>query len=434
MSENKDKNFGKQIGETVRAALETGDLTRLKDLGPAVQGVVKTVTDSVNQAVGSSAAKPSGTGKTQPPPNYVPPNYMPPGYQNNNGYYRPYQQQAARPQVNALTPYRKAPGAFMGVARIVFGSMGIGISAIALLATGGAILAGAAFASNALLLAGIAGAGFLSGLLIASGRSKRSFAKRMSLYYAALLAGNGVATMETLSQAGAVPVKKVKKDLARAVELNMLPGAHLDEKQTCVMVGDEAYRMYTEAEKARLQREAEEDRRKRMMAEDPEAAALEHFRQEGAEALAKIKALNSAIPGEEVSRKMSQLELTASKIFAYVQKHPGKLPETRRLMSYYLPTTLKLLDKYHQYDTMEIQPANVQKAKAEIENSLDTINAAFSNLLENLYQEDTMDVSTDIEVLQTVLRQEGLAGRRFTVKAGEVPPAQLQQEEEENNG
>ena len=84
-------------------------------------------------------------------------------------------------------------------------------------------------------------------------------------------------------------------------------------------------------------------------------------------------------------------------------------------MNYYLPTTLKLLEKYRQYESIDIPMENVEKAKADITAALDTIDLAFNNLLASLYREDTLDVVTDIEVLETMLEQEGLTGKKFTI-------------------
>ncbi len=99
-------------------------------------------------------------------------------------------------------------------------------------------------------------------------------------------------------------------------------------------------------------------------------------------------------------------------------------------MNYYLPTTLKLVEKYHQYDGMDFEPQNVRQAKTEIERSMDTINVAFNNLLESLFHHDTLDVATDIDVLEKMLEQEGLTGKTFKIdQPGSAPKLSLQGDE-----
>ena len=78
-------------------------------------------------------------------------------------------------------------------------------------------------------------------------------------------------------------------------------------------------------------------------------------------------------------------------------------------MDYYLPSAIKLVKSYQDFEAQP-ETATVSKAKDEILATLDVINTAFETLLDGLYQEDAMDVSTDISVLKTMLAQEGLTG------------------------
>ena len=82
-------------------------------------------------------------------------------------------------------------------------------------------------------------------------------------------------------------------------------------------------------------------------------------------------------------------------------------------MNYYLPTTKKLIDVYREMDKETIISENVTKTKREIEDTIDTINQAFENLLNSFFEEKALDVSSDISVLHTMLAQEGLTGRDF---------------------
>ena len=92
------------------------------------------------------------------------------------------------------------------------------------------------------------------------------------------------------------------------------------------------------------------------------------------------------------------------------------MPDIRKFMQYYLPTTLKLVKAYREFDGQPVQGENVTKVKAEISDTLDTINTAFENLLDSLFQDDVMDISTDISVLETMLAQEGLTEDAFRKK------------------
>ena len=83
-------------------------------------------------------------------------------------------------------------------------------------------------------------------------------------------------------------------------------------------------------------------------------------------------------------------------------------------MEYYLPTTLKLVKAYENFSLQPIQGDNITQSKKEIKDTIGTINKAFEQLLDSLYEDVTMDVSTDISVLQTMLKQEGLTESDFS--------------------
>ena len=92
-----------------------------------------------------------------------------------------------------------------------------------------------------------------------------------------------------------------------------------------------------------------------------------------------------------------------------------------KFMNYYLPTSLKLVSAYEEFDDLSSQGEEILEAKQEIEKTLDTINSAFEELLNRMFREAAYDVTTDAQVLQTMLAKEGLTGSAFSkkVKGGE---------------
>ena len=126
--------------------------------------------------------------------------------------------------------------------------------------------------------------------------------------------------------------------------------------------------------------------------------------------LQELRRINDAIPGEEMSAKISRLEVVAGKIFAQLQSDPDKLPQLRKFLDYYLPTSLKLLNTYAELDAQDVEGANITESKRRIEQLMDTLVTAFENQLDKLFQDDALDVSTDIEVMEKMLYADGLTG------------------------
>ena len=130
-------------------------------------------------------------------------------------------------------------------------------------------------------------------------------------------------------------------------------------------------------------------------------------------ALGEMRRLNDSIADEVVSGQIDHLEDVTEKIIAAVVEKPAKLPQLRRFLNYYLPTTLKLLNAYDRMDASGVSGANVDGTKGKIEDIMGTICKAFDKQLDGLYGEEALDISTDITVLENMLSQEGLGDSPF---------------------
>lgn len=127
---------------------------------------------------------------------------------------------------------------------------------------------------------------------------------------------------------------------------------------------------------------------------------------EGDAAVKTMRTLNDSIQDEKISTQIDRLEAVSTKIFDYVKDHPEKLPQIRKFMSYYLPTTLKLLENYAAFEEAGVSGENLSQAKAKIEKTMDSIVAGFEHQLDELYRTDAMDIDSDIRVMETMLRRD----------------------------
>ena len=126
--------------------------------------------------------------------------------------------------------------------------------------------------------------------------------------------------------------------------------------------------------------------------------------------LDELRRVNDAIPDEEMSDKISRLEAVSAKIFEQAKTDPDKLPRMRKFMDYYLPTSLKLLQAYAELESQGVEGENITESKRRIEQTMDTLVHAFETQLDQLFAADAMDISADIDVMQNMLRADGLTG------------------------
>ena len=137
---------------------------------------------------------------------------------------------------------------------------------------------------------------------------------------------------------------------------------------------------------------------------------LDKMIRDGALAVEEMKRLDENIEDEKISQAIRELERTSQAIFQQVREAPEKLPQIRKFMDYYLPTTLKLLNAYDRMSSVGVGGENIDSTKERVEAIMDTIVAAFDKQLDGLFGAEALDVSADITVLETMLAREGLAG------------------------
>ena len=128
---------------------------------------------------------------------------------------------------------------------------------------------------------------------------------------------------------------------------------------------------------------------------------------EGREYLKKLRAADDAIPDEALSEDITRMERASADIFRFIADHPEKAPQIRKFMNYYLPTTLKLLNSYQRLSQQSVKGENITSTLFNIAGMMHTVADAFEKQLDALFSEEAMDISADITVFETLLKQEG---------------------------
>ena len=334
-----------------------------------------------------------------------------------------------------------------GILKTVFGGILTGTFGIATMVVGGI---GAGFSSSVMLGISAVLAAFTvgGGILLGQGCSSLTSLSRRNKYIKAL-GTHTYSNFQQLAQAVGKPVKFVKKDIKRMISKGWFLQGHVDKQETCLITSNETYDQYVSTQKRLEERDHQQDEERarqeaalRQQAEEKERQKFNQHEQADARAcveaerdaaerirlspevrqvldkgndfLDKIHRSNDAIPGEEISRKISRMELIIAKIFERAKAHPEIIPDLNRLMDYYLPMTVKLLNAYEEMDSQPVQGENITSSKKEIEETIDTLNVAFEKLLDSKFEDTAMDVSSDISVLNTVLAQEGLTEDELT--------------------
>lgn len=207
--------------------------------------------------------------------------------------------------------------------------------------------------------------------------------------YLAYIGTNREVSLAHMAATFDVPVRKLCKDLRRMLSKGILPTGYLDLAEGKLFLTEMGYRP-PEPKKAESAPEK--------TAEEEENAILREIRQ-----------VNDEIPGEEMSAKIYRIEEITGKILDYQKSHPNRESQLRSFLNYYLPTTLKILRAYAQLDAQGIEGENISAAKARIEGMMDQVVAGFEKQLDKLFQDDALDIASDVEVLENMLKKDGLS-------------------------
>ena len=134
--------------------------------------------------------------------------------------------------------------------------------------------------------------------------------------------------------------------------------------------------------------------------------------------LAEIRAVNDAVANKKVSAQIDQIGTITAKILDYQRSHPDSAPQLHSFLSYYLPTTLKILRAYGQLESQEVSGENITAAMARIEGMMDKVVEGFEKQLDLLFQGDAMDITADVAVLERMLAKDGLSDQEGLTLGG----------------
>lgn len=135
---------------------------------------------------------------------------------------------------------------------------------------------------------------------------------------------------------------------------------------------------------------------------------LDKMISDGQKAIAEMKRLDNNIADPTISAQIVRLQQLSEKIFAQVKQNPEKLPQIRKFMNYYLPTTLKILNAYDRMGEQGVSGENITSTMHKVESMMVSIIKAFEKQLDNLFGAEAMDISTDMVVLENMMAREGL--------------------------
>ena len=224
------------------------------------------------------------------------------------------------------------------------------------------------------------------GCLWAGLRKRRQASRYRS--YLAMIGRRKSVSVSALAEASGQKPARVREDLEDMLEEGLIPVGFLD-------YGDDVLVLSAEG----LEDEPPEPQQVSRSGEvSPEDAILNEIRE-----------VNDGVANEKLSAQIDRVGVITAKILEYQKSRPEKAAQLHSFLSYYLPTTLKILRAYGQLESQEVTGTNITSAMERIENMMDKVVEGFEKQLDQLFQGETMDITADVEVLERMLAKDGLS-------------------------
>ena len=150
--------------------------------------------------------------------------------------------------------------------------------------------------------------------------------------------------------------------------------------------------------------------------EEPERSGdekIDALLAEGEKAVAEMRLLRDSVTGDDLKATINEIITVTDKIFKDLLEDPDDYTQVKRFANFHLPTTIKLLHAYDRFDRSGAEGDNTTGALARIDTALTMILESYNKFFDSLFQNQALDIESDIVVLESMLKKEGLSGPDF---------------------
>lgn len=238
--------------------------------------------------------------------------------------------------------------------------------------------------------------------LFARSRYYKKAGIRLEKYIRALGSGT-VSKIDEMAKVAGVPIEMAKKDLESFIQDNTFKEAQIVEDGQLFILDYPTYLLYKKQAKSLEKVEQEKLQEKTDLDQN-----------EGKVAFSRIKNDYTQLR-QEGKDKVLPLITTIERIYKHVDEYPENKKALGKFNSYYLPTLQELVGRYLLLqDNSQLNQS--AQALRELENSFSQINLAFEELLDNLGGSLARDSLSEVSVLKTLMKQDGLIDRDFEME------------------
>ena len=137
----------------------------------------------------------------------------------------------------------------------------------------------------------------------------------------------------------------------------------------------------------------------------------------GRENLMNLRRMVMRISTKSVHTRANDVCNQIDKILQTLKQKPEKIAGVRQFFNYYIPTLGEVLEKY---DRIEDSKVPNEEMTQKVCNYLDDVKVAMDKQYQNLFKDDMLDMSVEMEAMMMAVKRDGLiSGEKVEVKDGE---------------
>ena len=126
----------------------------------------------------------------------------------------------------------------------------------------------------------------------------------------------------------------------------------------------------------------------------------------GFQKIRQIKSKTVLIKNNDSAAKIKEICSRGVDILEHLKNNPDDLKKAKPFLNYYLVTTEKIVNRYAELCSKKEKPEEIEQAIRNVESVLDSINETYKKQLKNLLEDDLLDLSVEISVLEKTMKLE----------------------------
>lgn len=121
----------------------------------------------------------------------------------------------------------------------------------------------------------------------------------------------------------------------------------------------------------------------------------------------KMQNISKQLESPPLVKNVKSIVITTNKIIETVEKKPEKIKKVGNFLNYYLPVTMKILERYDEIENQKLNTKDSKKFMSSVEDMISKIKGAFEEQLSNIYQTEMVDTDAELKVFESMLKSDG---------------------------